>query len=83
MYDGPLRMRYDGVLEAEGDNIVINPIRERGVLEEDDYSGDDSDYDDSEYEENEYEDSDYEDSGSEGDDSWTRPAEPSVSEPMA
>ncbi|KAI8666780.1 hypothetical protein NCS57_00904800 [Fusarium keratoplasticum] len=83
MYDGPLRMRYDGVLEAEGDNIVINPIRERGVLEEDDYSGDDSDYDDSEYEENEFEDSDYEDSGSEGDDSWTRPAEPSVSEPMA
>lgn len=79
MYDDPLRMRYDGVPEAEGDN----PIRERGILEEDDYSDDDSDYEDSEYEENGYEDSDYEDSGGEGDDSRTRPAEPSVSEPMA
>lgn len=71
-------MRYDGVLEAEGDNIVINPIRERGILEESDYS----DYD-SDYEENGYEDSDYEDSGGEGDDSRTQPAESSILERMA
>ncbi|KAM6524579.1 hypothetical protein FALCPG4_010188 [Fusarium falciforme] len=88
MCESKLRMRYDGILEAEGDNIVINPIRERGILEDGDYSDDDNDYDDSEYEDIGYEDSDYEDSdcedsGGEGDYFRTLPAEPSVSEPMA
>lgn len=65
MCDSKLRLSYDSVLEAEGNNIVINPIRRTVVLEEDDYSDEDSD----EYGDDEYGDDGYSDD--EGDDSRT------------
>ncbi|RSM20300.1 hypothetical protein CDV31_000794 [Fusarium ambrosium] len=79
MCESELRMRYDGISETEGDNIVINPIRETGILEEDDYSDDD----DTEYEEDGHEDIDYENSGGEGDDSRIWLVGSSISESMA
>ncbi|EEU39257.1 uncharacterized protein NECHADRAFT_43464 [Fusarium vanettenii 77-13-4] len=87
MCDSKLRMSQDTSLEAGGDEIVINPISDMRVLDEDD---DSDEYDDNEYDDNEYYDDEYGDDEC-GDDEdsdddwrwpWTQLVESSVLEPM-